>query len=217
MVMLTATEINIQNRAASFGHIDSRALPRAPVHQLDQNVSDAILIEAIAEGDRPSMALLYRRHSVRVYRFILRMTGDATLTEDLVSEVFLEAWRHADGFQARSQVSTWLLAIARNKMLSARRRHCDQQLDDHAAAAIEDSAGDPESSIEKKDRGAVIQTCLAQLSAPQREVVDLIYYHEKSVEEVARIAGVPANTVKTRMFYARRRMGKLLEAVGFDH
>jgi RNA polymerase sigma-70 factor (ECF subfamily) len=214
--MLTA-ETNIQHFAGSFDHVDSRALPRAPVRQLDQNASDATLIGAIAEGDRRSMALLYRRHSVRVYRFILRMTGDATLTEDLVSEVFLEAWRHADGFKARSQVSTWLLAIARNKMLSARRRRWDQQLDDHEAAAIQDTADDPESSIEKKDRGAVIQSCLAQLSPARREVVDLIYYHEKSIEEVSRIVGVPANTVKTRMFYARQRMGRLLEAAGFEH
>jgi RNA polymerase sigma-70 factor (ECF subfamily) len=216
MVMVTAVETNIQSRAGSFGHVDSRAL-HAPVHQLDQNASDAILIEAIAEGDRRAMALLYRRHSVRLYRFILRMSGDAALTEDLVSEVFLEAWRHADGFQAKSQVSTWLLAIARNKVLSARRRRWEQQLDDQEAASIEDTADDPQNSIEKKDRGALILSCLAQLSATQREVVDLIYYHEKSVEEVARIVGVPANTVKTRMFYARQRMGRLLEAAGFEH
>ena len=62
----------------------------------------------------------------------------------------------------------------------------------------------------------LIQKCLSQLSAAQREVIDLVYYHEKSVEEVAQIVGAPASTVKTRMFYARQRMGELLKDVGFS-
>ncbi len=61
-----------------------------------------------------------------------------------------------------------------------------------------------------------MQKCLSQLSAAQREVIDLVYYHEMKVEEVAQIIGVPASTVKTRMFYARRRMGKLLEGAGYS-
>jgi RNA polymerase sigma-70 factor, ECF subfamily len=216
IVMFTITEANLPKLAGSSSHIVSRKLPRALAPACGRNVSDEALIEAIAQDDRSAMALLYGRHNVRVYRFILRMTGDATLAEDLVSEVFLEVWRHADEFQARSQVSTWLLAIARNKLLSALRRHCDQQLDDQVAAAIEDPADDPEVSIQKKDRSTVIQRCLSQLSQAHREVVDLVYYHEKSLEEVAQIVGAPLSTIKTRMFYARQRIEKLLKAAGFD-
>ena len=96
------------------------------------------------------------------------------------------------------------------------RRRSDEQLDDQAAAAVEDPADNPEISIHNKDRSAVIQKCLSQLSAAQREVIDLVYYHDKSVEEVAQIVGVPASTVKTRMFYARRQMAAFLQAAGFD-
>jgi RNA polymerase sigma-70 factor, ECF subfamily len=107
------------------------------------------------------------------------------------------------------------LAIARNKSLSAVRRRVDAPLDDEKVATVEDPADDPEVLVHNKDRGALIQKCLSQLSAAQREVIDLVYYHEKSVEEVAQIVGAPASTVKTRMFYARQRMGELLEVAGF--
>jgi RNA polymerase sigma factor (sigma-70 family) len=107
------------------------------------------------------------------------------------------------------------LAIARNKTLSAFRRRSDEQLDDQSAAAIEDPADSPETLVDNKDRRVVIRKCLSELSAVQREVLDLVYYHEKSVEEVAQIVGIPANTVKTRMFYARQRMQELLAAAGF--
>jgi len=179
-----------------------------------QETSDEALIKAIADGDRRAMQTLYQRHHVRVYRFVQRLTNDASVAEDLVSEVFMDVWRQADGFKAQSQVSTWLMSIARHKALSALRRRSDDQLDEHMAAAIEDPADDPEAIMRNEDRSTVVQTCLSQLSAPHREVIDLVYYHEKSVDEVARIIGIPASTVKTRMFYARKHMGKLLAAAG---
>jgi len=90
--------------------------------------SDAALISAIAGSDRDAMHVLYVRHSVRVYRFVLRLTNDSSLAEDLVSEVFIDVWRGARGFKEKSQVSTWLLAIARNKTLAAMRARLDEQM-----------------------------------------------------------------------------------------
>jgi RNA polymerase sigma-70 factor, ECF subfamily len=183
---------------------------RAPV----QETSDEALISFIADGDKRAMQVLYARHNVRVYRFILRLTGNQSLAEDLVSEVFLDVWRQAEGFEAKSQVSTWLLAIARYKALSALRRRTDEPLDDHMAASIEDTADDPETVVGIKDRNIIVQKCLTKLSPAHREVIDLVYYHEKSVDEVAQIVGVPAATVKTRMFYARSKMADLLKDAG---
>jgi RNA polymerase sigma-70 factor, ECF subfamily len=183
---------------------------RAPV----QDSSDEALISLIADGDKRAMQVLYARHNVRVYRFILRLTGNQSLAEDLVSEVFLDVWRQAEGFESKSQVSTWLLAIARYKALSALRRRTDEHLDDHTAASIEDTADDPETVVGTKDRNIIVQKCLTKLSPAHREVIDLVYYHEKSVEEVAKIVGVPAATVKTRMFYARSKMADLLKDAG---
>jgi RNA polymerase sigma-70 factor (ECF subfamily) len=183
---------------------------RAPV----QDTSDETLIGLIADGDKRAMQMLYARHNVRVYRFILRLTGNQSLAEDLVSEVFLDVWRQAEGFEAKSQVSTWLLAIARYKALSALRRRTDEHLDDQMAATIEDTADNPETVMGTKNRNMIVQKCLTQLSPAHREVIDLVYYHEKSVDEVAKIVGVPAATVKTRMFYARSKMADLLKNAG---
>jgi RNA polymerase sigma-70 factor (ECF subfamily) len=183
---------------------------RAPV----QDTSDEALIGLIADGDKHAMRVLYARYNVRVYRFIVRLTGNQTLAEDLVSEVFLDVWRQAEGFESKSQVSTWLLAIGRYKALSALRRRTDEYLDDHMAETIEDTAEDPESVVNTKDRNSIVQKCLTQLSPAHREVIDLVYYHEKSVDEVAKIVGVPAATVKTRMFYARNKMADLLKQSG---
>src|SRR6188508_3027013 len=98
-----------------------------------QTTSDEVLISRIAGGDRLAMQVLFARHHVRVYRFVLRLCGDATLAEDLISEVFLDVWRQAGRFEARSAVSTWLLAIARFKALSALRKRTDEALDDEVA------------------------------------------------------------------------------------
>src|SRR3981189_3835756 len=77
-----------------------------------QATSDEMLLESIADGGRTAMHILYSRHNVRVYRFVLRMVRDATMAEDLVSQVFLDVWRTASQFEGRSQVPTWLLSIA---------------------------------------------------------------------------------------------------------
>src|ERR1043166_3678010 len=92
-----------------------------------QATSDEMLLERIAKGDRTAMHVLYSRHNVRVYRFILRMVRDVTVAEDLVSQVFLDVWRTARQFEGASQLSTWLLSSARCKALTAlrQRRHED--------------------------------------------------------------------------------------------
>jgi RNA polymerase sigma-70 factor (ECF subfamily) len=181
-----------------------------------QATSDEVLIGRIAIGDRLAMQVLFARYHVRVFRFVVRIVRDAAAAEDLISEVFLDVWRQAGRFEGRSAVSTWLLAIARLKALSALRRRPDQELDDETAQAIEDPSDDPEVLLEKKDKSAQIRKCLSGLSADHREIVDLVYYHEKSVEEVAEIVGIPENTVKTRMFYARKRLAELLKAAGVE-
>ena len=128
----------------------------------------------------------------------------------------LDVWRQAGRFQGRSQVTTWLLAIARNKALSALRRRSNEELDDDAAAAIEDPQDNPEVTLQKRQKAEILLHCLTQLSPAHRQVTDLVYYHEKSIDEVAEITGVPQNTVKTRMFYARKRIAELLAAQGID-
>jgi RNA polymerase sigma-70 factor, ECF subfamily len=181
-----------------------------------QTTSDEVLIARIAGGDRLAMQVLFARHHVRVYRFVLRLVRNEATAEDLISEIFLDVWRQAGKFEGRSAVSTWMLSIARFKALSALRRRQEEALDDETAERIEDQSDDPETALAKKDKGAVLRQCLSGLSAEHREVIDLVYYHEKSVEEVAEITGIPEATVKTRMFYARKKLSELLKQQGID-
>ena len=178
--------------------------------------SDEVLIGRIAGGDRLAMQVLFARHHVRVFRFVLRLVRNEATAEDLISEVFLDVWRQAGKFEGRSQVSTWLLAIARFKSLSVLRRKPEQELDEETAEAIEDTSDTPDVVLEKKQKADVIRKCLGGLSAEHREIIDLVYYHEKSVEEVAEIVGIPEATVKTRMFYARKKLAELLKAQGIE-
>ena len=181
-----------------------------------QDTSDEALVAQIAQRDKRALQSLYARHHVRVYRFALRFLNDEAAAEDTVSEVFIDVWRQAERFEGRSQVTTWLLAIARNKALSVLRRRATEELDEEVAEFIEDPADNHEVTMQKKQQSSLLRDCLTELSAAHREIVDLVYYHEKSVEEVAAIIGVPANTVKTRMFYARKRISELMVARGLD-
>ena len=194
---------------------DGPAHSKFSAHHADRHGSCQRLVERAAAGDRLAMQILYARHHVRVYRFALRFVNDAAAAEDLTSEVFLEVWKHAGRFEGRSQVSTWLLSIARYKALAALRRR-DDPLDDEVACKIPDSADGPEVILQKESASAILRQCLTQLSPAHREIIDLVYYHEKSVAEVAEIIGAPQNTVKTRMFHARKRIAALLDARGFD-
>lgn len=178
--------------------------------------SDEMLLEKIANGDRTAMHTLYARHNVRVYRFVLRMLRDTAATEDLVSQVFLDVWRSASQFEGRSQVSTWLLSIARFKALTALRQRKHEDIDQDDVMQIADHADTPEASLDRSRTSAILRACVARLSPAHREIVSLVYYHEKSVEEVAQLIGIPAATVKTRMFYARKQLAEFLKHAGID-
>jgi RNA polymerase sigma-70 factor (ECF subfamily) len=174
--------------------------------------SDETLIGRIAGGDRLAMQAIFARHRVPLYRWLLRLVRDEALAEDLLNEVFLDVWRQAARFEARASVATWLLAIARHKAFSVLRRRTEAVLDLEAASMVRDPADDPEIALQKKDRGEVLRQSLRRLSPEHGEVIDLVYYHGKSVKEVAEIVGVGEATVKTRMFYARRKLADLVAA-----
>jgi RNA polymerase sigma-70 factor (ECF subfamily) len=180
--------------------------------------SDENLVRAIGTGSQGAMHTLYERHHTRVYRFITRLVFGTGCAEDLMTEVFLSVWRQAGTFENRSKVSTWILSIARFKALTALSRRRDRQLDEAATEMVADTADTPEQMVLRADRNAQLRGCITQMSREHREVIDLVYYHDKSVEEVAEIIHLPKNTVKTRMFYARKRLAGLLSThQDFDH
>ena len=125
--------------------------------------------------------------------------------------MFFDVWQQAGRFEGRSAVSTWLLSIARFKALSASRRRTDAPLDETIEATVVDSADNAEVVLEKKHQGQMLRDALTKLSPEHREIIDLVYYHEKSVDDAAAILSIPRATVKTRMFYARKKLAEFVE------
>ena len=185
-----------------------------PASPAGHKTPDDVLIKRVAAGNRLAMHLLFARHHARVYRFILRWVGDATVAEDC----------HQRGFSERVATGAPVQGALQRLDLVAGDR--PQQGDRRAAAAgaakrwarrspaIEDPRTIPRSALQAKDRSQAMRLCLTQLSPEHREMIDLVYYHEKSIEEIAEIVGIPKNTVKTRTFYARKRLADLLDTAG---
>jgi RNA polymerase sigma-70 factor, ECF subfamily len=177
---------------------------------------DEALVREIARGNQLAMRTLFMRHQVRVYRFVLRIVRERAVAEDVLSEAFLDVWRRADRYQGRATVSTWLLSIARHKALTALKGRTPERFDGETELTIADPARDPEAELGERDRGATLRRCLGALSREHGEIIDLVYYQEKSMREIADFLRIPLNTVKTRMFYARRRLATMLAEEGVE-
>jgi RNA polymerase sigma-70 factor (ECF subfamily) len=136
------------------------------------------------------------------------LAADEALAEDLLSEVFLAVWQQVASFDGRSSASTWLLSMARHKAVSARQCAVDVKLNEDAVAKLPDTEDD---SWHVLDRAEALRHTLPRLSPQHSEVIDLVYYHGKSVKEIAEIVGADEATVKTRMFNARRELAELAE------
>jgi RNA polymerase sigma-70 factor (ECF subfamily) len=175
---------------------------------------DHALVRAIARGSRPAMRTLFLRHQARVYRFIKRIVRNHEEATDLTSEVFLAVWRRADRFEGRSRVSTWLCGIARLKALAALEAAPPICHDGEALLSVRDPAPGPEGELHAKEKMKALRCALAALSHQHREIIDLVYYHGKSIKEIADMLGIGLNTVKTRTFYARKRLAGLMAAAG---
>ena len=178
--------------------------------------TDRALVDRVAKGDRAAVRLLFMRHHARIYRFVARQTGSEMMADDIANEVFLELWKRAPSFEGRSEVSTWLLGIARFKALSSLRKKKEDWIDDDAAAEIADGADTPEVVTMKEDKAADLRRMINALPEEHRTVIDLAYYHGQSVTEIGEVLDIPVATVKTRMFYARKKLGEALKAAGYE-
>jgi RNA polymerase sigma-70 factor, ECF subfamily len=180
------------------------------------NVADAAVMRRIATADRSAMHVLFSRHHLAVYRFVMQRLQDKALAENVTGEVFLDVWRQASRFQGRSTALTWILAIARQKTLTAAHPKRRAPFDGDVAAAAAERADDATAPLQAKDRNTVLRNCMTRLSADHREVIDLVYYQEQSMESVATILGIARDTAKTRVFSARKRLADELRKSGVD-
>lgn len=171
-------------------------------------------VQRIAEGDRDAFEKLYTTYQTRLFRYLLRMVGDTGTAEELTNDTMVTVWKAAGTFKGQSKPSTWLFAIARNKALNAMRGLRPMMVEVETAMAVAASGESAEQTVSRGDLQTAMKQALQQLSAEHREVIELTFYQELSYQEIAEIMQCPVNTVKTRMFYAKKKLQEALEQRG---
>lgn len=173
------------------------------------------LIGRVATGDVRAFEQLYRAYHARLTRFLDRMTRRRGLVEEVLNDTMLVVWNRSETFNGHSKVCTWIFAIAYRKALKALQRSDDavddDRIDEHPA-----SGAGPEQQFSARESALRLRRALGGLSDEQRAVVELTYFHGMGYREIAQIVGCPVDTVKTRMFHARRRLRALLAGEAED-
>lgn len=170
------------------------------------------LLARVAKHDESAMRQLYRLFENPVYAFALRRLNHEGDAEDIVVETMYEVWRCAGKFQARSRVKTWVLGIAKHKLLDRMRKSTasvDVELDEDLASDEPDSYA----WLAARQQARHVAHCLDTLPPSQRECLYLVFFHGLSLAEVARLEECPENTVKTRVFHAKRKIRQCLEVL----
>jgi RNA polymerase sigma factor (sigma-70 family) len=170
---------------------------------------DARLIARVADGELRAFEELYRIYHPRLTRFLANMLRRRQLVEEVLNDCMMVVWKRAESYNGASKVSTWIFAIAYRKALKASRR-LDEPMEDKLAEARESPDAGPEQQLGRRQVQTALLSAMDQLSADHRAVVDLTYFHDIGYREIADIMTCPVDTVKTRMFHARRRLRGLL-------
>jgi RNA polymerase sigma-70 factor (ECF subfamily) len=170
--------------------------------------SDAALIERVARGELHAFETLYRGFHARLRRFLGLMTPDRALVDEVLNDTMLVVWRRAASYNGTCAVSTWIFAIAYRTALKALSRR-DEPHEDPVDEILAPELGPEEQRSVSEARAALLHA-LDGLSAEQRAVLVLTYFHDLSCGEIAEIVGCPVDTVKTRAFHGRRRLRALL-------
>ncbi len=189
------------------GTVIPHALTPAPT-----GAEEAVLVERIARGDMRAFEALYRNYFSRLARFIERMTRRPELVEEIVNDTMFVVSTSAHKYNHSSKVSTWIFAIAYRKSLKAL-RDVDDPVDPGDApetAADADQVAEPRDEAVRAQLRRILSEAVDALSPNHRAVIELTYFHEAGYREIAQIMGCPIETVKTRMFHARRRLKALL-------
>lgn len=179
-------------------------------------IPDGKLLDGIARGDKAAFTAFYQRHNRSLFAFLVRLLRDREMAEEVMSETMLEIWRQAGRFEGKSSVTTWLFSIGHHKAVSRLRKKREVALDDETAAALEDHSPGPDSLAAGQNMSRLLQGLMEKLSLDHREILQLAYFQEFSVQEIAETLDLPENTVKTRMFYARQKLKGMLQAAGVE-
>ncbi len=166
---------------------------------------DVRLIGLIVRRDPRAFEALYRSYHPRLSRFLFNIVRRAHVAEEVLNDTLLVVWRQPERYNGRSKVSTWIFAIAYRQALKALRR-CDDPVEDREAEARPSAEAGPEQQLGRRQAQDVLLRAIGELSPDHRAVIDLTYFHEFGYREIAELMDCPQDTVKTRMFHARRRL-----------
>ena len=170
--------------------------------------SEAQLIALVVDGDRDAFQALYRAYFPRLARFLDRMTRNPPLIEEIINDTMMVVWQKAATYDHSCKLSTWIFAIAYRQGLKAVNGQ-DEPVEEENEQPGE-SWREPEFALERLQLQQGVGVALEALPLEQRVVVSLTYFHDMDYKEIAETMGCPVNTVKTRMFHARRRLRDLL-------
>lgn len=185
--------------------IERPSLANQPEHDADLR-----LISLVREGDRQAFAELYRIYQLRLRRFLANLVRQPQIVEEVLDDTLMVVWERAADFKGESKLSTWIFAIAYRKAMKALRKY-DAPLEDHEAEKRLSPDASPEELFGQTRLHGLLRGALANLSADHRAVVELTYFQDLNYREIAEIMGCPVDTVKTRMFYARRQLRQCLD------
>lgn len=181
----------------------------------DKAYRDATLLTEISKGSREAFTELYKSYQPRLVKFCSRMLkNDIALAADIADEALIEVWRSAGSFSGRSLPSTWIHSIARFRLIGYLRKNKEVLQDDNSAQLnFEDPALLPDEELIISERDNKIVNDLGKLSDKHREVIELVYFRELPIKEIAVMLDISENTVKTRMFYARKHLKSILSSL----
>lgn len=168
-------------------------------------------LEGIVNKDEQAMRHFYNQYSDQVYSYVLSRCGDTFIAWEILNEVMLDVWRQAESFQGRSKVTTWLIGIARHKLVDHYRKENRHQ-HDFLDEAIPDPTPISEQVLETAQQSEWVKSCINKLVGVHREILHLTFYSDLSYHEIADIIDCPVGTVKSRMFHARELLRRCLES-----
>jgi RNA polymerase sigma-70 factor (ECF subfamily) len=174
------------------------------------NAAELALLAGVKRGRRADFDALYRLYHPRLWRFLTQLLRQPDAIEEALNDTLLVVWQRADSFDGRSKLSTWIFGIAYRKGLKALSRQ-DLPVDDEDVPEAADTGPGPEQQLGQVQLRERLREAMGELSPEHRAVVELCYFHDMAYGEIADVVGCPAETVKTRMFYARRRLRTLLD------
>lgn len=184
-----------------------RPAPEGPLEHAE-------LLQEVASGSEEALVELYRAFEGRIFAFAQSRMNDPAFAADLVNEVMVEVWKKASTFQGRSAVSSWILGIARNRLMDEVRRRGRRHFDELDERTPDDDSVDASEVMAAADDASQVEECMGRLNEAQREAVHLAFYEDLSYGEIAEIAGCPEGTVKTRIHHAKKALQRCLQGFG---